>query len=59
MSKGSSRLGTNGGFMFRILLKSMDSKNFIGLHSSAPGRFVGDIVSRDSTIVIASSDKAS
>lgn len=37
----------------------MDSKNFIDLHSSAPGRFFGDIVSIDSTVDIASSDKAS
>lgn len=45
--------------MLRILLKSMDSKNFIDLHSSAPGRLDGDIVSKDSTVAIASSDKAS
>lgn len=51
--------GTNGGSMFRILSKSMPSKNFIDLLSSAPGRLDGDIVNIDSTAVIASSDNAS
>ena len=59
MSNGSSKFGTNGGSAFKMLSKSMELKYFITLHSSAPGRSDGVIVSRASTVSMASSDNAS